>query len=354
MDPTPIPITLNYLKSCFGVNNFTSVDDHQTDKNLDIQELINNVRYFDQHDESKGCIRKIMIGYPTRSFSNLFEEIAFIWILWMEQNQFPIQFQKFTLLEDDWHYYSMFEETFTNRILALKQAMDQEIPHIQEMVHSIIRDMGLRGIQTCLRMRKTVGSIRYLIPTYSALVTAFCRVLEPSSGLTVGARALAKHCHRSETDKWWGGSNILKGNAQQKNKTALSILSKILDEATFINSHTLPHNVPCIEVRNHEGYGSRWIYKRHLSSHHHPHNNTENNNPRMMHHTTSLVDSSTSHNIIDVSTTSESAVEAINHSNNRCSSISTSSMCYEDDNQIIFRGFLEPYQANGHESGWKH
>ena len=235
----------------------------------------------------------------------------------MEHDQFPIQFQKFTLLEDDWQYYSLFEETFNSRIQALKKAMDQEMSDIQEMVYFIVRDMGLRGIQTCLRMRKTVGSIRYLIPTHSDLIHAFsCQTMSGGSGagggLTVGARALAKHCHRSETDKWWGGSNILKGNAQEKNNKALSILSKILEEATFINCHILPHNVPCIEVRNYQGYGSRWVYqrrRRHQNVHtHHEHSATP----------------------------------------------ITTTLDYEDNNQIIFRGFLEPYQINGHESGWKH
>lgn len=74
LDPTPIPITLNYLKSCFGGYSVTSSNEEQ--KNVDIQDLMNSIRYFDQYDESKGCIRKIMIGYPTSNFSNLYEEAS--------------------------------------------------------------------------------------------------------------------------------------------------------------------------------------------------------------------------------------------------------------------------------------
>ena len=80
-------------------------------------------------------------------------------------------------------------------------------------------------------------------------------------------RALAKHCHRSETDMWWGGSTIIKGNAKDKSKKALQIVQRILNEATFINTHILPHNVPCVEVRNFEGYGARWVFSQDASSH---------------------------------------------------------------------------------------
>jgi len=38
----------------------------------------------------------------------------------------------------------------------------------------------------------------------------------------------------------------------------LNILKKILCDASWINIHTLPHDIPIFEVRNSLGYGARW------------------------------------------------------------------------------------------------
>jgi hypothetical protein len=50
--------------------------------------------------------------------------------------------------------------------------------------------------------------------------------------LSVGARALSKHCHRSI---FWGSINGL--TDQQKNELASEKLHTILDEAAWINVH---------------------------------------------------------------------------------------------------------------------
>ena len=57
---------------------------------------------------------------------------------------------------------------------------------------------------------------------------------EGKSELTVGARALAKHSHRDETESWWG---ICTGTEAAKNEHAFRILQKILDDAHWINIH---------------------------------------------------------------------------------------------------------------------
>lgn len=96
-----------------------------------------------------------------------------------------------------------------------------------------------------------------------------------SAMLTVGARALAKHCHRDESLQWWGkclGSKpplVLASVQPQtrlllaspsvspparvelschlflvddaaKNAHALEVVSRIMREATWINIHSLP------------------------------------------------------------------------------------------------------------------
>lgn len=74
------------------------------------------------------------------------------------------------------------------------------------------------------------------------------------SQLTVGARALTKHCHRA-SDGWWGTSG---GSEAAKNAWGKETLARILDGATWMNVHLLPHAKAIIEVRIAEGYGARW------------------------------------------------------------------------------------------------
>lgn len=71
--------------------------------------------------------------------------------------------------------------------------------------------------------------------------------------LTVGARALTKHCHRS-SDGWWGGE--IKGSDSIKCEAAVAVLQKILRNAYWINIHALPVSVnfmwstlPCTDDR---------------------------------------------------------------------------------------------------------
>ena len=74
------------------------------------------------------------------------------------------------------------------------------------------------------------------------------------SVLSVGARALSKHAHRS-SEGFWGN---VRGSEQKKNELALDILSKILTNTVWINLHILPHDEPVIEIRVAKGYGARW------------------------------------------------------------------------------------------------
>ena len=139
-----------------------------------------------------------------------------------------------------------------------------------------------------------------------------------SAGLTAGARAWSKHCHRSrperegscpstspvdqrkstkrqnkkstESEGWWGTAS---GPIPVINEKALALFWKIMNGATWRNLHWLPHQVLVYEVRVAEGYGMRWAQ-----------------------------DLSQSH-----STTERS---------------------------WVFRGFLEPQMENGHELGWRH
>ncbi|KAL0479265.1 hypothetical protein AKO1_008089, partial [Acrasis kona] len=117
--------------------------------------------------------------------------------------------------------------------------------------------IGFRGILTMLKQRKTPGSIDYFLPSRQQLINSF-NVMH-NKDLSVGGRALDKHCKRSVTDNFWG---TMTGGAKQRNEKAIVVLEKILEQADWINSHLLPHGIPCFEVRTVQGYGARWVYSR--------------------------------------------------------------------------------------------
>jgi len=119
--------------------------------------------------------------------------------------------------------------------------------------------LGRRGCLGLLGLRNTTGSADTLPPRRARLMAGF-RVAHKQkvkgSALTVGARALAKHCHRA-SDQWWGDGGA-RGTEAAKNAYAEGVIRRILDEASWLNQHTLPHDVRVFEVRVPEGYGARW------------------------------------------------------------------------------------------------
>jgi len=113
-----------------------------------------------------------------------------------------------------------------------------------------------RNILTLLGIRETTGSLNNYLPIdKNILINSFNNLHSPKSKLTVGARALTKHSHRSITDNFWPDQN---GKEQEKNDKANKILEKILNECVWINIHGLPHDVGILEIRVEKGYGMRW------------------------------------------------------------------------------------------------
>ncbi|GJP30080.1 hypothetical protein CLOM_g22296 [Closterium sp. NIES-68] len=108
----------------------------------------------------------------------------------------------------------------------------------------------------CCTQRPAVGD--------SEAPTAVGHTLQPApsrphpranvEALTVGARALSKHCHRGR-EGFWGDAS---GPDAKKNQHALACVKNLLDNATWMNVHALPHDLPVFELREPEGYGARW------------------------------------------------------------------------------------------------
>jgi len=126
---------------------------------------------------------------------------------------------------------------------------------------SMLRGVGPRVVAACLGMRTTAGCVQdALPPSADDLFSAFEKPHRPdgSASLTVGARALAKHCHRG-SDGWWGKCS---GSEAAKNGAATIICKRIIGDAIWINLHAIVGDVVISEYRVAEGYGARWAVAR--------------------------------------------------------------------------------------------
>lgn len=124
-----------------------------------------------------------------------------------------------------------------------------------ECMNTIMESLGINGVRVLLRLRRTLGSIPNAVPpSPRLLIKSFCEPLRPKLVLSVGARALAKHSHRSEKG-WWGEC---KGSEAKVNLSSLEVLHRIMKNCVWINIHCLPHDVPFFEIRVRDGYGARW------------------------------------------------------------------------------------------------
>jgi hypothetical protein len=107
-------------------------------------------------------------------------------------------------------------------------------------------------------MRYTVGTVIQSPPPWEILVGAFEKPWHPKDPLTIGARALSKHIHRSKSG-WYGvAESEYTGTTAQKNLVARKVLDKLIENSIWFNVHSLPHAVIVFEIRVLEGFGCRW------------------------------------------------------------------------------------------------
>ena len=124
------------------------------------------------------------------------------------------------------------------------------------IISNIFKIFTSRDLLTFLGIRKTKGSINTNIPLdKNILINKFKELNNIKSKLTVGAKALCKHSHRSVTDSFWPGQG---GKEIEKNQNAEKMLNLFLNECVWINIHLLPHDLIIIELRIDKGYGIRW------------------------------------------------------------------------------------------------
>jgi hypothetical protein len=127
--------------------------------------------------------------------------------------------------------------------------------HLSSSLADLLKNLDISGLRTLLGLSTTVGTLPYALPPpITALLDSFqLPHFGPPSRLTVGARALAKHAHRSA---FFGGD--LTGTEDAKNSRAFEIINHILSTAVWINCHALPHNTFVCEFRVDTGHGARW------------------------------------------------------------------------------------------------
>lgn len=200
--------------------------------------------------------RKTILGYP--SFP-LYRDLGTMLRLWMDNRSCPVlDLPKYDLLDEKTYVESRLAKfkSITPLLEGLETLWDiWAVEERKFRIRDIMVTLGKRGLMDLFGVRNTVGTREIFPPPRKVMEEAFTKKHSPNAELSVGARALAKHHHRDQTDSWWG---ICTGNEKAKNKNALDNMNKVLDNATWINIHWLPQDVIIMEARHGDGYGARW------------------------------------------------------------------------------------------------
>eukprot|EP00965_Chrysotila_dentata_P043473 1444886-Pleurochrysis_carterae.AAC.1 len=91
--------------------------------------------------------------------------------------------------------------------------------NVRDVGHVLDR-LSIPGVLALLGLRRSAKSRQIAPPDPRLLVCAFCAPHRSESRLSVGARALSKHAHRS-AEGYWGECS---GNEHAKNRHALAVL----------------------------------------------------------------------------------------------------------------------------------
>ncbi|XP_048332694.2 uncharacterized protein LOC107422004 isoform X2 [Ziziphus jujuba] len=148
------------------------------------------------------------------------------------------------------------EKERLNGVLAISISKAALQPCIS--MASMFSALNYEGLQGLLGLTSTKGTIESALPPpRSILFSSFMLPHKPvvtSSTLTHGARALAKHVHRS-SDKFWGA---FVGSDSNKNKLALDVIIHLVTNCCWLNVHIVPPHGEVFEIRVADGYGARW------------------------------------------------------------------------------------------------
>jgi hypothetical protein len=146
---------------------------------------------------------------------------------------------------------------FRPALAAWEAARDPLPPAVAQAFAEAIRSAGCDNLLVLLGQRRTAASladVRAVPPSHAELLAAAARVHNPADGLSVAARALAKHAARSPGG-FWGDPG---GPVADRNRAARGVLDRILDGAAWWN--VFGHHVhgTVFEARVRSGHGARW------------------------------------------------------------------------------------------------
>jgi hypothetical protein len=132
-----------------------------------------------------------------------------------------------------------------------------DAPGIAELLADALNAAGIKNLLVLLGQRMTPASITdagAIPPARPKLLGAALCPHSAADRLTVAARALSKHAHRSP-EAFWGE---VTGGIEEKNATAERVLRHILDNATWWNVFGHFKHVLVYEARVSTGHGARW------------------------------------------------------------------------------------------------
>lgn len=116
---------------------------------------------------------------------------------------------------------------------------------------------GCAHLLLLLGQRRTPASLtdaRAIPPLRAELLASAAALHNPADGLTVVARELTKHVHRSP-GAFWG---TVGGTVADKNAAARAVLERILDGLTWWNMFGHFQHEAVYEARVPSGHGARW------------------------------------------------------------------------------------------------
>lgn len=125
---------------------------------------------------------------------------------------------------------------------------------IPVLLAEAITACGIANLLVLLGQRQTPASLLAFPPPREKLLGSAMKPHSVADRLSVAGRALAKHAPRS-SGTFWGA---VTGGPDEKNAAARSMLTRILDEATWWNIFGHYKHEHVFEARVASGHGARW------------------------------------------------------------------------------------------------
>jgi hypothetical protein len=133
-----------------------------------------------------------------------------------------------------------------------------DAPEVVRKLADAVVAAGCADLLLLLGQRRTPASLtdaRAIPPLRADLLASAAALHNAADGLTVAARALTKHVHRSP-GAFWG---TVGGTVVDKNAAARAVLARILDEQTWWNVFGHFQHEVAYEARAPSGHGARWV-----------------------------------------------------------------------------------------------